>query len=310
MSPEPNNHPIKSSNADPNIRRGCAGCLVFFALGLVVFGVGLVAGNIIGSSSQVYSHHEIRQNPDFFLNRGTPEFHPTNPNLVRETDTPFFKRVPVYKTVHHTMGERTLAGVFGFALIVCGLLIWNSARKDLQPDKISGDVSPTPSGGLQGAIIIAACVVIAFWMYTSASKEASYPKRPPIDSVATIPDDATRVESKSGESSPRAFAESQAPTSPQADAPSLGTTTTLPKELKDPKPTNSDTTQTVFGQLRLMSTDGREIRATVIAVSKTTVIVRREDGQEFEIALERLSPDSRELIEAYRAAKRGARQQF
>ena len=56
--------------------------------------------------------------------------------------------------------------------------------------------------------------------------------------------------------------------------------------------------------LSLESTDGRTVKAKVLALTKTTVLIRREDGQTFDLPLDRLTPDSKLRIEEYRAAKR------
>lgn len=60
----------------------------------------------------------------------------------------------------------------------------------------------------------------------------------------------------------------------------------------------------VIAQLSLQSTDGRTIQARVLAFTKDTVVIRREDGETFDLPLERLTQDSRQRIDEYRAAKR------
>lgn len=56
--------------------------------------------------------------------------------------------------------------------------------------------------------------------------------------------------------------------------------------------------------LSLESTDGRTVQAKVLALTKTTVLIRREDGQTFDLPLDQLTDDSKRRIEEYRAAKR------
>jgi hypothetical protein len=54
----------------------------------------------------------------------------------------------------------------------------------------------------------------------------------------------------------------------------------------------------------LQSTDGRTINAKILTLTKETVLIRREDGQTFDLPLKRLTLDSVQRIEEYRAAKR------
>ena len=56
--------------------------------------------------------------------------------------------------------------------------------------------------------------------------------------------------------------------------------------------------------LSLQSTDGRTVQAKILALTKTTVLIRREDGQTFDLPLEQLTADSRQRIQEYRTAKR------
>lgn len=56
--------------------------------------------------------------------------------------------------------------------------------------------------------------------------------------------------------------------------------------------------------VRLTSTDGRVIQAKILALSKDTVIIKRDDGQQFEISLDRITPESKVQIEAYRELRR------
>ncbi len=56
--------------------------------------------------------------------------------------------------------------------------------------------------------------------------------------------------------------------------------------------------------ISLQSTDGRTVQAKVLALTKTTVLIRREDGQTFDLPLDQLTDDSKERIDEYRTAKR------
>jgi hypothetical protein len=56
--------------------------------------------------------------------------------------------------------------------------------------------------------------------------------------------------------------------------------------------------------ISLESTDGKTVKAKVLALTTTTVLIRREDGQTFDLPLDRLTAESKKRIEEYRAAKR------
>ncbi|WP_395736664.1 hypothetical protein [Prosthecobacter sp.] len=57
------------------------------------------------------------------------------------------------------------------------------------------------------------------------------------------------------------------------------------------------------GMIELQSTDGRSLRAKILTLTKDAVLIQREDGQTFELELDRLTPDSKKRIDDYRAAK-------
>lgn len=67
-------------------------------------------------------------------------------------------------------------------------------------------------------------------------------------------------------------------------------------------PVSEVATQTDY--IRLTSTDGRVIQAKILALSKDTVIIKRDDGQQFEISFDRITPESKVQIETYRRLKR------
>lgn len=296
-SDEGNNHSA-GNQANRSIQHGCAGCLTFIALGLMIVGLGVIWGSIERSPSQVYSHHEVRQNPNFFLERGTPEFHPSDPNLVREKTVPYFVRTPVYRTVFHTPGERLLSGLLGIGLAVGGFIIWNRARKDMQMQSIDTQAPQPKESFANGMIAIVSFggVLVALWAFFTFWNDASSKPASPMKSVSILPEDLFRKDaekkSESGAHVPTAVTNQQLPITSPVDA--------LKLEAVERPAAN----QSITDEIHLKSTDGREIRVKILAVSKTTVIVRRDDGQEFEIPLERLSADSVERIDAYRAAKR------
>lgn len=56
--------------------------------------------------------------------------------------------------------------------------------------------------------------------------------------------------------------------------------------------------------ISLQNTDGRTVQARILALTKTTVLIRREDGQTFDLPLDQLTDDSKDRIDEYRTAKR------
>ncbi|WP_395751835.1 hypothetical protein [Prosthecobacter sp.] len=71
------------------------------------------------------------------------------------------------------------------------------------------------------------------------------------------------------------------------------------------KPTTAlPESKAVSEMIELQSTDGKTIRAKVLTLTKDTVMIQREDGQTFDLQLDRLTPESKQRIETYRAAKR------
>jgi|GEM_PF-2794775 len=83
---------------------------------------------------------------------------------------------------------------------------------------------------------------------------------------------------------------------PAETTPHLPAKADTPPQMPDSKP--------VSELVSLQSTDGRNVQARILALTKTTVLIRREDGQTFDLPLDRLTPDSKQRIEEYRAAKR------
>jgi hypothetical protein len=88
----------------------------------------------------------------------------------------------------------------------------------------------------------------------------------------------------------------------------LNATTLESKNVPLPKPqTLAQHDQKVLANvndpIQIESTDGKVIQAKILAVTKSTVLVRREDGEDFEIPLSKLSEASRRRIQDYQAAK-------
>lgn len=48
--------------------------------------------------------------------------------------------------------------------------------------------------------------------------------------------------------------------------------------------------------IKLDSTDGRTIRAEILVISDSSVFIRREDGQKFDLPFTRLTPESKQRI--------------
>lgn len=59
--------------------------------------------------------------------------------------------------------------------------------------------------------------------------------------------------------------------------------------------------------IEIESTDGRRIRAKILALLPTSVLVHRDDGQKFEIPLSSLTDFSRKMVHKWRSAKKTAR---
>lgn len=57
----------------------------------------------------------------------------------------------------------------------------------------------------------------------------------------------------------------------------------------------------------LESTDGRTIKARITAFTKESIVIRREDGESFDLPLEKLTEGSRKLVEEQHAARRAGR---
>ncbi|MCF7788197.1 MAG: hypothetical protein K9N47_18890 [Prosthecobacter sp.] len=83
---------------------------------------------------------------------------------------------------------------------------------------------------------------------------------------------------------------------PAAAAPTVAVKTDTPPPAPERKP--------VSAIIPLQSTDGRTVQAKILALTKTTVLIRREDGRTFDLPLDQLTADSKQRIEEYRTAKR------
>lgn len=74
--------------------------------------------------------------------------------------------------------------------------------------------------------------------------------------------------------------------------------------VKNDSPPPAPERKSASGIISLKSTDGRTVQAKILALTKTTVLIRREDGQTFDLPLNQLTDDSIKRIEEYRTAKR------
>lgn len=83
---------------------------------------------------------------------------------------------------------------------------------------------------------------------------------------------------------------------PAVAAPTVAVKNDTPPPAPEHKP--------VSAIISLQSTDGRTVQAKILALTKTTVLIRREDGQTFDLPLDQLTSDSKQRIEEYRTAKR------
>lgn len=150
--------------------------------------------------------------------------------------------------------------------------LWNASKYELHPDlyppKPEKEAPQPPSPSLLGQVINAAVVVAV--IYFAVSKYREHENRAPeAVSPANAPAAVTPAVAVKKETQP-----------------------TLPE-----RPPVSDL-------LALESTDGRTVRAKALALTKTTVLIRREDGQTFDLPLDQLTDKSKRRIEEYRAAKR------
>lgn len=93
----------------------------------------------------------------------------------------------------------------------------------------------------------------------------------------------------------------QAISPPSVNDPAAATPTVAVKNNTSPQ---APERKPVSAILSLQSTDGRTVQAKILALTKTTVLIRREDGQTFDLPLDQLTAESKQRIEEYRAAKR------
>ena len=146
---------------------------------------------------------------------------------------------------------------------------WNAAKYELHPDLYPPEPKkeiPSPKAPTWFGYAVKAILALAVIFYVMDR----YFERPvvPAPAVAT-------------------------PTAPTA--PTAAIITPNPPASK-PKP--------VSEIISLESTDGKTVKAKVLALTTTTVLIRREDGQTFDLPLDRLTAESKQRIEEYRAARR------
>ncbi|WP_395732469.1 hypothetical protein [Prosthecobacter sp.] len=151
--------------------------------------------------------------------------------------------------------------------------LWNASKYELHPDlyppkpekEAPRPQSPSLLGRVIKAVIVVAVIYYAVGKYHEHKNSAASGEVAPGHAPATVP-------------------------------PAVA----VKQEAQPPQPE-----RTAAGDLiPLESTDGRTVQARVLALTKTTVLIRREDGQTFDLPLEKLTGDSQRRIEEYRAAKR------
>ncbi len=151
--------------------------------------------------------------------------------------------------------------------------MWDAAKYELHPDLYPPEPKkeiPSPKPPTLFGYVVKGLIALAVIFY-AMDKYHEHANKPPSDNVRTdnVPAAVTPTVAVKGETKP------QAP---------------------ERKP--------VSDILSLESTDGRTVQAKVLALTKSTVLIRREDGQTFDLPLEKLTEDSKRRIEEYRAAKR------
>lgn len=151
--------------------------------------------------------------------------------------------------------------------------LWNASKYELHPDlyppKPEKEAPRPQSHSLLGQVINAAVVVAVIYFAVHKYQEHE-------SSVAP------------GEAPPGH--------APAAVTPNVEVKKETQRTLPEHKPTSD--------LLSLESTDGRTVQAKVLALTKTTVLIRREDGQTFDLPLDQLTDNSKRRIEEYRVAKR------
>lgn len=156
---------------------------------------------------------------------------------------------------------------------------WDAAKYDLHPRLYASDIAATRQASKSGcfgsivkgaALFVLACVVLP--VVFRAFRERTEGEAP-----TSIPAKETPT----------------APAPPIPPAPLGSVTEHAPK----PETVPPD-------MISLDSVDGRTITAKVLTLTKETVLIRRDDGQTFDLPLDRLTPESIKRIEDYREAKR------
>ena len=151
--------------------------------------------------------------------------------------------------------------------------LWNASKYELHPDlyppKPEKEVPRPPSPSLLGQVINIAVVVAVIYFAVHKYQEHANSTAPGALTPGQVPASVTPSVAVKKETQP-----------------------TLPERTP------------VSDLLSLESNDGRTVQAKVLALTKTTVLIRREDGQTFDLPLDQLTDDAKRRIEEYRAAKR------
>lgn len=83
---------------------------------------------------------------------------------------------------------------------------------------------------------------------------------------------------------------------PTASNPFASGVYTTPSPAPAPVPIPATPQSRPVEWIKLESTDGRSINAQVLVITDTSVFIRREDGQKFDLPFARLTPDSKQRV--------------
>lgn len=156
--------------------------------------------------------------------------------------------------------------------------LWNASKHELHPDLYPEPPKkllppPKPTSLFTKIMVVLAGVAVVF--YAMDQYVAHSNKKPAVPDAAVSPGAA-----------------------PATEAPAPGTV---------PGAAAPGTPKVVNEMVSLESTDGRTIQARITAFTKESIVIRREDGESFDLPLEKLTEGSRKLVEEQRAARRAGR---
>lgn len=156
--------------------------------------------------------------------------------------------------------------------------LWNASKHELHPDLYPEPPKkllppPKPTSLFTKIMVVLAGVAVVFYAMDQYVVYSN--KTPAVPDAAVSPEPAPATE---------------------APAPATVAGVTTPSAPK-----------TVNEMVSLESTDGRTIQARILAFTKESIVIRREDGESFDLPLEKLTAGSRKLVEEQRAARRAGR---